>query len=158
MEAVARVFVQAYRLSGSHIELNDSAVPPWSEARIKTRRDDLFLESRGDPQCHYDLGYTVVGRENGVETIGRGKEIIASIAFGLLSTETETETDRDFTTITIFGTPGAVCDNRNVNYGKSRCSDRLNATLMPDTVREYLRALRFVYSNVCKPSELPLGR
>jgi hypothetical protein len=160
MEAVARVFLLAYRLAGMNIniELNEIAQPPWSEARIKAGRDDWFLESRGDPQCHYDLGDTVVEKQNGIETIGIGKERFASVAFGLLSPEIETTNDAHYVYVTVYGKPGAVCDVRNVKYGRPRCSDRLNATLMPDDVRPYLRALRFVFANVCKSTELPLGR
>jgi hypothetical protein len=159
MEAVARVFVLTYRLAGMNIniELNATAQPPWSEARIKAR-DDWFLESRGDPECHYDLGDTVVEKQNGVETIGIGKDRFASVAFGLLSSEIETTTDGHYVYVTVYGKPGAVCDDRRVKYGKPRCGDRLLATLMPDDVRPYLRALRFVFANVCHPTELPLGR
>jgi len=158
MEAVARLFVIAYHLPGPvDIELNSTAEPPWSEARLKSPRADLFISRREDADCQYDLGRTIVEKQNGEETIGIG-EHIASITFSRLSGEIETRPGHSgYVDLTVFGLPGAVCDHVG-RAGKLRCWDKLATALMSDEVRPFVRALHFVFENVCKPAELPLGR
>lgn len=151
LEAVARVFVLRFRLnSGQHTEiaLNDTADPPWSEARIKSGGEDFLLQRNAKVQCEFDLADTVVGKDG---TISMGKPI-ASIWFNKLSGETETTFQPPYYTLTVLGLPGAVC---GINWGKPQCFDRLKVLVMEDELRSLLRALRFVFANVCSPTELP---
>lgn len=176
IDAVATVFAHTYRhlITGSSaIQINSTAQPPWGEARIVTRDVVLYIQARGDAECHYDLSHMVARQEDGHRVVS--EERIASIAFGLLSDEMETRSWRTSTfpddvdyIVTVFGMPGAVCEvsgalsrsqpSRNAS-GKDVCFDRLvQGEYDPKKYREFLRALRYVFSHVCSPAELPLGR
>jgi hypothetical protein len=161
MEAVARLFVRAYRLDSARdteIGLNDTASPSFSEARIQSGNDDFLLRRNAKVPCEFDLADTVVGKN---ETVSMGKRV-ASIWFNKLSGETETTfsprcslTGRcdPYYDLEVLGLPGAVCDRAS---GKEACFDRLTVSdLTPDQLREMLRVLRFVFANVCSPTELP---
>ena len=81
VEAVAIIFAAKYTGGVGLIEINSTADPPWSEARIISRtRGTFYIQARGDAECHYDI-------------TGSGTRYpdlrSASIAFGLLSGETE---------------------------------------------------------------------
>jgi hypothetical protein len=160
LQAVAIVFRYAYNLRYEDVELY-TASGPWSEARIRTNQhEDLFLQRNANVPCRFDLGFTVEDKE-GVPTMGKR---VASIWFNKLSRETETSTRQaglpqypwilyDFT---VFGLPGALCDNVSVR-GKDRCFDRLKTGgLELNQLRQLQRALGFVFENVCGPAELPL--
>jgi hypothetical protein len=159
MEAVARVFAFKYRLCCGGIQVNDTANPPWSQARIITNDATWYIEGRGDKECHYDLTKVTGGGQQATK-----EERAGFIAFGLLSGEMETKTERPFAndpwiyyTLTVFGLPGAVCQIDN--HGKEACLDRLvHEDNRPDAIRRYLRALHYVFDHVCSPTELPLTR
>jgi hypothetical protein len=168
IEAVAIIFSYAYRAIGP-IEINDTATPPWSEARIKSsdvnqplswgrppsdsagrpksQDKDFLLQRDHDDPCRFNLGVTVVNSE-GVPTMGNR---VAIIRFDKLSGETETTSRIVFGEyeydLTVFGLPGvqAVCDigGRHQKMGGS-CYDRLNISgLSSERYRQVLRALHF---------------
>ena len=122
----------------------------------------MYLRRNANVPCRYDLGFTAEDKE-GMPTMGKR---IASIWFYRLSSETETthrltpwlppgspEYQYD---LTVFGLPGAVCDNVS---GKDKCFDRLERRgLSSDELRQMLRELNFIFENVCSPAELLLER
>ena len=160
MLAVAQVFAIKYGLCCGGIQVNNTANPPWSGARIITKDATWYIEGRGDKECHYDLTKVTGGGQQATK-----EERAGFIAFGLLSGEMETKTEREgfvddpilFYTLTVFGLPGAICQINN--HGKEICLDRLvHGEFHTDPIRRYLRALHYVFDHVCSPTELPLTR
>ena len=165
MVAVAQIFAAQFpEVVGSGkvtISVNVAADPPWSEARI-VGASDLTVKARGDPECHYDYGTTDERPDRLAIGIPFG-----FIAFGLLSDEIETR-DPDgisFYTLHVLGLPKAVCGLKTSNptgvKGKEKvvniCSDRLEIYERSyDSLREIIRAVRYVFNHVCSPAELPL--
>lgn len=153
IRAVAAVFAFAYigHGNGVNIDINATAEPPWTEARITRNKDDVLLWRNKDEPCRFDLGLTHIGKDANDITMG---EHVASIRFNKLSGETETTFRDGYYRLDVLGLPGAVCDNDS-RRGKYTCSDRLSGLFMPHELSGMLRALRFVFANVCSPAELP---
>jgi hypothetical protein len=160
LEAVAMVFAFAYLGSEYDIELNSSADPPWTEARLSNKKNDLYLRRNKDDPCRFDLGFIITGESD--DPMGKH---IASIRFNKLSGEIETR--RDWPgfgemnyDLTMLGASGSVCStvgNGRV-VGKEACYNGLTAySLTSKNYRQLLRALRFISENVCSPTELPLN-
>jgi hypothetical protein len=150
MYAVAIIF--SLDVGGHGIDINTTASPPWSEARIKNTfiGKDLYLRRNSDERCRFDLGFTVMDKD-GMPSMGK---LFASIRFDRLSREYETRTSPipDFYNITVHGLPGAVCE-------RDRCfADFNSGALLAPQLRQMTRALKFVFDHVCSPVEFPLEK
>jgi hypothetical protein len=165
LQAVAMVFAFAYLGSVHHIQLNDSADPPWTEATLSNKNNELYLRRNKDDPCRFDLGF-IIGDKDGWIPAEQDpmRKHIASIRFDKLSGEIETQSKFDFGewryNLTMLGAPGSVCStvgNRRV-VGKEACYNGLTAySLTSNNYRQLLRALRFISENVCSSTELPLN-
>jgi hypothetical protein len=164
MLAVAWVFVLLDRLKIQTITINDTATPPWSEARIK-RGDgaqsglDGLIKRKADVPCTFDLGATII---DGVWGISMGR-VMTSISFDLLSREVSTAPDRIGNyVVTVYGKPNAVCQVNDGTHwrpkdGKFTCTDRLVANVGFNDARMLERSLTMVFDKVCNPAELSLA-
>ena len=82
----------------------------------------------------------------------RDGPIVEFISFDRLSNEYRTSRRDGFTLLVIAGKPGAQCE-----YGgrSKKCSDTLEMMLMDDELQLAVRALKYLFSNVCEAVELP---
>ena len=85
----------------------------------------------------------------------KGGPIIEAISFDRLSSEYRTFRDPDYVRLVVKGQPGSVC-----NFLTNKCQNGLTMLLMdngmePHELEQALRALGYIFSNVCKPAELP---
>jgi ABC transporter substrate binding protein len=87
----------------------------------------------------------------------RGGPIVESISFDRLSSEYRTSRRDGYTQLVVGGQPGAQCEY----VGRSKkCSSSLEMLLLDNGMAPHeldlaARALRYIFSNVCKPAELP---
>jgi hypothetical protein len=82
----------------------------------------------------------------------RDGPIVESISFDRLSDEYRTSRRDIYTLVVISGQPGAQCEY----VGRSKkCSNSLELLLFGSELDLAARALRYIFSNVCKPAELP---
>lgn len=85
----------------------------------------------------------------------RDGPIVQTISFDHLSSEYRTSRQGIYTMLHVSGQPSAVCD-----YKAKKCWNRLDKLLLDDGMAPHelelaLRALRYIFSNVCKLAELP---
>jgi hypothetical protein len=87
----------------------------------------------------------------------RDGPIVESISFDRLSSEYRTSRRDGYTLLVVGGQPGAQCEY----VGRSKkCSSSLEMLLLDNGMAPHeldlaARALRYIFSNVCKPAELP---
>jgi hypothetical protein len=82
----------------------------------------------------------------------RDGPIVESISFDRLSSEYRTSRRGEYTLLVVAGQSGAQCD---YDGRSKKCSKDLEMLLMDDELELAVRALRYLFSNVCQPAELP---
>jgi hypothetical protein len=88
----------------------------------------------------------------------RDGPIVESISFDRLSSEYRTSRrQEEYTLLVVSGQPGAQCE---YDGQSKKCSSNLEMLLLDNDMPPYelelaTRALRYIFSNVCKPAELP---
>jgi hypothetical protein len=82
----------------------------------------------------------------------RDGPIIESISFDRLSNEYSTSRQDGYTLLVIPGKPGAQCE---YNGRAKKCSNTLEMLLMDDELTLAVRALKYLFSNVCDATQLP---
>lgn len=85
----------------------------------------------------------------------RDGPILFSINFNRLSSEYRTSRRDVYTLLNVAGLPGAVCD-----YQPKKCWNGLEMLLLdngmePHELELAVRALQYIFANVCKPTEMP---
>ena len=163
MKAAALVFAFTF-LHGADIEFFESDYG-WTEARLYNKKNDLWLRQNKDDPCLFDLGRTITG--DSVDPMG---EHVASVRFNKLSGEIETQSrttnwygaiDTSYD-LAMLGAPSSVCSTvgnggfGHMVVGKESCYNGLTVnSLTPENYLRLRRALSYIFSNVCKPAELP---
>jgi hypothetical protein len=82
----------------------------------------------------------------------RDGQILESISFDRLSSEYRTSRQDIYTLLMVAGQPGALCEH---NGQSKKCSNDLEMLLMDDELVLAMRALTYLFSNVCEAAQLP---
>ena len=129
--AAARIFASENHLTG------DIAVADADEAHIG---NNVEINHAPGEKC------TFTARR-------RDEPIAVSISFDRLSSEYQVSvTDSGFYRVHIPGRKGAQCEYEGRT---KKCSSSIDSAMMEDELRLMLRALKYIFSNVCQPVELP---
>lgn len=87
----------------------------------------------------------------------RDGPIVESISFDRLSGEYRTSREGPYTLLVVAGQPGAQCE---YDGRSKKCSNELEMLLMDNGMAPHeldlaMRALRYIFSNVCEAAQLP---
>jgi hypothetical protein len=132
--AITRVFDSRYALGfGTRREL---IAKPAPNGAIIVENTPYVLHHSADDACDYQM------ESNG--------NFYAEIRFDRLSAEYATAGGR----LVVYGVDGAVCDYSGIR-GRVTCFDNY-LTYPTNSVPDVLRALRYIFANLCRPVELPV--
>lgn len=136
--AVARIFELKYF---------DFSHEIYIRSPITASIDGNVIESVPGDKCTYQIR-----RKNGAAS--------AQISFGRLSDEYQTiPIDEARTNLVVSGQGPAVCEATTVlpngSHDEGRCYPFLSISVSPPEAVLALRALRYVFSNVCQSADLP---
>jgi hypothetical protein len=118
--------------------------------------DEGHIEGTGAHPQEYKVNHAP-GQKCTFTMRRRDGPIVESISFDRLSGEYRTSKRDSYTLLVVAGKPGAVCE---YDGSSKKCSNDLEMLLLDNGMAPHeldlaARALRYIFSNVCKPAELP---